>query len=314
MIIQTVLFVALMTGVASISVVGGRIHLEESDLLKIKSGEAEISYEGEGVLPGYWFGLIEYKCTKSYGALVSKIECIDCGLYCEVNQVMAKCASMIPLISGILVSILLSSILTLVIVLKRDKIGKYFITKYEVLYNRYRDGKNIRPLKTMVKTTGKPANSKVFRKFVSPDPEICTKIAENRAEILNKVNKHVVVKKEKIHMSNPELSTSSQSNESYFKVVHELNGLHGHRGLAQKYYLHDPSSSDELYQEIKHEYKANVARNKPAATVALGLLALSALTGQTEACDSTLFISGTGRVCTDSKCSTLDTVCVYVLY
>lgn len=71
-----------------------------------------------GVIPGYHFGLVTYKCGVDFGYLISKLKCKDCGLYCSYNDMIDGCQNQwlqmmvgmsLGLFAGIILSILIYS-------------------------------------------------------------------------------------------------------------------------------------------------------------------------------------------------------------
>lgn len=67
-----------------------------------------ITYNGnQELIPGVWFGLVEYKCGNCIGNLVSEYHCIDCGIYCIQNDMNVNCRNFwFPTICGSFIGIL----------------------------------------------------------------------------------------------------------------------------------------------------------------------------------------------------------------
>nr|QMP82318.1 glycoprotein [Hymenopteran phasma-related virus OKIAV229] len=65
---------------------------------------------------GLYFGLILYESEGIQGHLISKPECTDCGIYCAQNELIIACRHYwLPMIIGIITSIILFSILLMLL-------------------------------------------------------------------------------------------------------------------------------------------------------------------------------------------------------
>lgn len=74
---------------------------------------------GGMALPGLYYGLIEWACDwTDVGILISRIECIPCGVYCSFNQSFNKCTdAKMPLLIGSIIGLMFFLMTTLALLL-----------------------------------------------------------------------------------------------------------------------------------------------------------------------------------------------------
>lgn len=127
--------------------VEGIIKLDLNSSCVISSDK--VVYNGTGKeIPGYWYGLIDYKCGNCTGQILSEFNCIDCGIYCPRNDMNVKCRSFwFPSICGMIIGtisfmvclIVFQGILKKMIPISKEKISSFKQNNNKKRMERFRN-------------------------------------------------------------------------------------------------------------------------------------------------------------------------------
>ncbi|QBK47218.1 glycoprotein precursor [Anopheles triannulatus orthophasmavirus] len=111
-ILSLMLIIPLLTTVVYsnngyVSVHDGEVRLSYKGDCEIMNNGHNMTFSGPSKLPGLYYGLINYRCGDNFGAIVSKIECKSCGLFCKHNDMITGCEQNVgKLVAGVITGLI----------------------------------------------------------------------------------------------------------------------------------------------------------------------------------------------------------------
>ncbi|APG79276.1 putative glycoprotein [Hubei odonate virus 9] len=264
---------------SSISVANGIIHKAGFEACLVEANGISANFTGD-VSPGLWFGLVKYTCDDQIGYLISKLECVKCGLYCIQNEMIDGCSNRaFNIVAGVIIAMIVCLVLAVVCRRKVHWLTGYMYS-YCVLCKQRRDDKSIE-----LAFSSMQSNNRRLRMIEYPVPR---KMKRTHLDILNRKRGQFKSREE------PYL----ELNEVY-PTVEEVNN----RIILTP---RRPAPAPPAASERPPSRSPSIPRGMVAAMVnkhsTLVVVFLFVLLPMVLACDSTLYIGHDGKVCDLTKC------------
>lgn len=201
--------------------INGNIAVNEGVLEIIGDYNCTVNYNGKieafsepGVLPGLYFGILEFKCLKSQGILVSELLCKP-YLYCNYNDLIDGCENFwFPLLFGCAISFSLS---LLIMYIFRRHVYKFTIYITELIFYTISKCRDKAELKKVEKMKNRLIHINIQARFKEPLNKSKTyleKINSKRCKQLNVAQEKTHDKMERIterKSRSPSLPTLTQA-------------------------------------------------------------------------------------------------------
>lgn len=264
----------------------GKIKIQPQSNCIIKTEGIQIN-NTEEIVPGWWYGFIEYECGECRGQFLSEFECIECGIYCEKNDMHVKCRSFwFPTICGTLLGICtyILSVLTI------TKVGKTMLIKIRTnmdIWNNTRKEGKMEKFKSKLNKIKNLENIKNEKESI--ELEIVNSTEPDCLKIKNSEETEKIPSDFEIRDALITLQAFDKSEE--FKNLSEFGNLE-----VIKTVLKDDKQMIEKLEKTRT--KDNI--HQYAIAAAIGTLLL--LSGPVKACENTLLLSALGEVCDYNSC------------
>lgn len=328
---------ALLT-IAKLDVKYGILTITDDDNCTISSGQHVLGNIPRGTLPGLWFGIIDYKCEKTFGHVYSKFECLPCGVYCTRNQLHLSCKSVVlPVILGVIISILSFVLIYLMTRKHLNNLIKLILERMHYYKAVKSDHKRIKLITPLIENGMLSDESKIFESSLPKDNhmyQVHVNMHKKVEDIIrqpemiendgyfNETNIRKANSINKLMNQNIKTRTSRLSSSDEVKKNTSTNEIDKEDSRSGVKCDTDESNCrpctsgeikkedvDQLHREVMSEIRTSLKKEKrnknKFESLGLLMLGLSTLT-KTDACDTTLFLSSKGKICRDNRCLDLD--------
>lgn len=316
----------------------GEIIITDYNSCIIESNGVTYNYTVGNATPGLWFGLINYDCDNVKGNIISNFECKPCGVFCVYNEIVPGCKQyLFPLIIGVIIGIMMGILLLILSIKYGHKMIGSIIYKINLIRQKKVDNTRMKMRERMllegaelddIKFKDQYSLNSKGKKLVSKNRDIIRQKAARRATSASYIEPTIIqhedqpqlynISDEVFHIydnANARADKNSKSSvfkpsapiktEAYKLLQEEIDMMasYGSGGIDNHGNTNTIENTSTRHNRPRQNHNINRDESikKGLGLLAAGVLLTSGL-DTTNACDQTLFIKSSGKVCDNHSC------------